>query len=225
MSKFSEIRHHCLFVSLVALLLLEPVLIGNKRISGLAIVVLISVVFVAAIFAVAPSRRYRVAATILGLASITLRWLSEGWSNSAPWLKGASLVAFSDLVSAVFLGLCAIILLAHVLRSDGMGSESIAAAVSAYLLLGFSWARIYHGLSQLYPKSAFIVGGQPASLDDLSCTYLSFVTLTTIGYGDIVPADPFARRLALVEGLTGVFFLAVIISWVISGLRQGRGER
>ena len=74
-------------------------------------------------------------------------------------------------------------------------------------------------------KDAFLfhVVNEEISLQN-NLAYFSFVTLTTLGYGDIVPVAPLARSLAVLEALTGVLFMAVLISRLVGSYKSDRRE-
>lgn len=90
--------------------------------------------------------------------------------------------------------------------------DVIFAALSAYLLLGLIWGYAFFFLEMAIPHS--FTGSHPVlNRDDFS--YFSFVTLSTLGYGDIVPVTRPARSLAVVEALTGQLYLAVLIGRLV----------
>ncbi len=94
-------------------------------------------------------------------------------------------------------------------------------ALSVYLLLGVIWALLF-ALLRLFDGSALanVTGapGQPGATGEL--LYFSYVTLTTLGYGDVAPSSPLARSLAILEAVNGQLFLAVLIASLIG--RIGR---
>lgn len=109
-----------------------------------------------------------------------------------------------------------------VLRLKEITGEAISMAISVYLLLGFTWGFVYDVIYQLQP-SAFSLNGVPSAplvgrghpvFPVLS--YFSFITLTSIGYGDIAPVTLQARFVAMAEGVTGQFFLAVLVARLVS---------
>ncbi len=88
-----------------------------------------------------------------------------------------------------------------------------------YLLLGFIWAHAYE-LVALWHPGAF-AGAVDGSLP---WTYYSFVTLTTVGYGDITPVHPLARAVAVLEALTGQLYLAIMLARLVSLELQSRRD-
>jgi hypothetical protein len=101
--------------------------------------------------------------------------------------------------------------LAFALRATEIDAEHLYAALSAYLLAGMFFGLLYWVVDQLDP-AAF--AHEPFS--QMSAIYFSFVTLATLGYGDIVPHTDPARGIAMVEGIGGQLFLAVLVARLVS---------
>ncbi len=85
--------------------------------------------------------------------------------------------------------------------------------ISVYLLLGIIWAALYREMEILSPGS---FAGPDDSLGFSNFIYFSYVTLTTLGYGDILPVTQKARSLAILEAITGVVFLGTLIARLVS---------
>ena len=105
-----------------------------------------------------------------------------------------------------------------VLRAGTVTRHQIEGAIAAFLLLGLAWANAYEWLA-LHNPSAFRGLG---AADAMQWPYYSFVTLTTVGYGDITPVSPGARSLAVSEALTGQMYVAILISRLVSLSLQSR---
>jgi hypothetical protein len=90
--------------------------------------------------------------------------------------------------------------------------DVIFAAVSVYLLIGLSWSYLYEFLEMSSPQS--FSGPEPILHND-DFQYYSFVTLATVGYGDIVPVTRPARALSVLEALTGQLYLTILISRLV----------
>jgi len=88
----------------------------------------------------------------------------------------------------------------------------IAAAVAVYLILGVLFARLFQ-VVHLYNHEAFSAG---AGDNPFNLVYFSFVTLMTLGYGDIVPVSMAARSLAMLEGIVGQLYMVILISSLVS---------
>ena len=115
-------------------------------------------------------------------------------------------------------------LVAHqVLFTGGITSNDIVGAICIYMMLGLIWAILYLFLAEIVP-GAFNGLPQAPWLDNFSTAiYFSFVTITTLGYGDISPAMPLARFLVYMEAIVGVFYMAILVASLI-GVRMSDRE-
>jgi voltage-gated potassium channel Kch len=96
--------------------------------------------------------------------------------------------------------------------------DKIFAAICVYLLMGYAWTFIYALLEELQPGS-FVALSAVAPNDYVArymeMRYLSFMTLTTVGYGDIVPHSPATRTLAALEAVAGQIYLTVLVARLV----------
>ena len=122
-----------------------------------------------------------------------------------PWVLGTSLLSL-----LLFL----VVVLGQTLRAGPITFHRIQGAVAAYLLLGILWANAYALLAHLRP-GAFSGPLSPAD-GPRAFFYFSFVTLTTVGYGDVLPVHPAARSLAMLEAVTGPLYLAILVARLVS---------
>jgi len=111
----------------------------------------------------------------------------------------------------------------QVLFTGSITSNDIVGAICIYMLLGLIWAMLYLFLAEAVP-GAFNGLPQAPWLDNFSAAiYFSFVTITTLGYGDISPAMPLARFLVYMEAIVGVFYMAILVASLI-GVRMSDRE-
>lgn len=100
--------------------------------------------------------------------------------------------------------------------------DRIIAGICGYLILGFLGANLY-SLHELLRPGGFIDGnGLPFDGGEGGFLYFSLITISTTGYGDILPVTPFARMLASMQAVIGTLYLAVFISTLVSGVGGGR---
>ena len=205
--RFSTVQ---LLVALVILLISAP-FVEDLEGGGLILSVLFSLVLLAAVFAVADRKRTFALAILFAVPAITARW----FNYFRPELVHA----------AVFL-VCALLLLAFVighllhfvLRAPVVTVEVLCASVAAYLMLGLMWTVAYWLVDQLTPGGAFAFNTERSvhSINGFTGFYFSFITLSTVGYGDITPVSQVARLLAAMEAMTGLLYVALLIARLVS---------
>jgi hypothetical protein len=127
-----------------------------------------------------------------------------------------------QVLTVVGLGFVVYEVLRQVLASGPVNADKLYAAVSAYLLIGLTFATMYEALSFWRPE-AFSVAARHAEQAE-ALVYFSLVTLSTVGYGDIVPAIPEARVLAVCEAILGQLYLAVLMARLV-GLHLNHSEK
>jgi hypothetical protein len=146
-------------------------------------------------------------ATVLAALTLVLRWTHRrGWEWSSLSIVDAGLSVACTATLAGFV-------LFRVLRKGEITLHRVLGAVAAYLLLGLSWTSAYEVVFLARPDAFRF---PEANADQLTLLYYSFVTLTTVGYGDITPVLPAARSLAVAEALVGQIFPAVLIARLVS---------
>lgn len=124
-------------------------------------------------------------------------------------------------VTLVFFVAAALSAAQRVLLKGEVDGNKIVGAIAVYILLGLIWSTLYLIVLEFSP-TAF--NGMEYQLweDNFShSTYFSYVTLTTLGYGDISPAEPLSRVLVYIEAMVGTFYMAVVIASLI-GARAGK---
>jgi hypothetical protein len=145
----------------------------------------------------------RIALTVGSVA--TLAVLVAGAGNE---VRGTA-----SLWLALVLGATVILVVRHILRHPVVTLQTIAGALSAYLLIGLMFAEIYTSMARLV-TSPFFAGGQVP--DPATVQYFSFTTLTTLGYGDFTAAHNAGRAVAVLEALLGQIFLVTLVARLVS---------
>jgi hypothetical protein len=120
--------------------------------------------------------------------------------------------------------LCAAFALRFAMQSVKIDAEHIYAALSAYLLAGIFFGVLYHAVERVWPGS-FTAGGAVGEFPLFDGIYFSFVTMATLGYGDLLPVSGVARGLAMIEAVSGQLFLAVMIARLVSSYVPTGGRR
>jgi len=144
-------------------------------------------------------------------------------------LHAANLIDPRLMITDRLLGIVPVLVLmmtvtALSLRAGPVNYHRIAGAVLSYLLVAVLWERLYALLSHLAPGAIASAAGGSNALTAHDLMYFSISTLTTVGYGDLVPVHPAARVLASLEAIIGVLFPVVYISRFVPAL-QVRSER
>ena len=203
-----------LFVLLFVLYpLSKPHTITKYLVDALAVLVMIS-----GAYAVSDRRRVLFWCVVaLALVSFSLQLLPYArLDRTALLLNNASTMLFLIAVTGA--------VLYRVLRSGRITVHRIQGAVAVYLMLGMIWAMAY-SLVYLGDPSSFDLGRSIEGVDDLAgisttamsrLIYFSFVTMTTLGYGDIAPQNELADNLAVLQALTGQIYLVVIMARLVS---------
>src|SRR5213083_228184 len=179
---------------------------GELIVSGL-----FSLVLLAGIVAVADRKRVLVIAIVLAIPAIAGRWINHFRPDLIP--PAVFLVAGLILIAFVVGNL-----LRFVLRAPSVNTEVLCASISAYLMLGLMWTMAYWLVDQLTPGGAFSFNTNTGahSMSGFTGFYFSFITLSTVGYGDITPVSRVARMLAAMEAMTGLLYVAVLIARLVS---------
>ena len=201
-------RYGVLFYSLLLTLIVAPILKAIGMSGGLLQLFLALNLLAGAL--PIESRKGRWVLPAILLAAILIRILSVQAGHVG--LSTAGLVFWTGIaLYAVFSAL------RFALCSPAITLEHLYAALSAYLLVGVFLGVLYYGLDQMWPNS-IIVNGPGASLPFHlgEGIYFSFITLATVGYGDMVPGNDVVRNLAIVEAIAGQFYLAVMIARLMS---------
>jgi hypothetical protein len=146
-------------------------------------------------------------------------------------VTGASLVLSHMALDLVWLGTLLVYLVMttwtatrQVLFSGPIDANNIIGAVCIYLLIALIWATLYMMLVVVDPAAFGGLDAEPWFQLFPDMVYLSFITLTTVGYGDILPVEPLARFLAFAEAVVGQFYVAILVASLV-GLRLAGNRR
>jgi len=199
-----------LLAFLFSLFILQPV--THTRILGVELGgLLLTLVFIGAVLAVKQHRALFVVALLLAVPGLIVTFMRpEAASDS-----GLHLVADGLVISLFFL-VCACIVI-DLFSDHEVDLGSISAALCIYLLIGLGFAFVYDAIGRLDPGafaglSADVAG---AGRGFSGLMYFSFVTLTTLGYGDVTPLTPTARNFAMLQALLGQVVLVVLVARLV----------
>lgn len=223
-ARFLSGRFSALLIAFFLLFLLE-IFFADHPLMYYIIPVFLIVTLLASISAFSDQKRVSSIAIVLGVAAVALRW--------ATYISDSyTLLLFSGSIGALFFAFIAVLILAAVLRDHTVTGDTISGALCVYFLVAMVWALLFALMDKVHPGSFQITTGEtitvdpkyPHSLPVSVFLYFSLITLSTVGYGDIIPLTASARGLAALEGIIGQFYLAVLVARLV-GLYTSRGQR
>jgi len=195
-----------LFIFIILDLLLAPYRFGS-RVIDIAWLIL----FLSCINAISGTRKHIVISVLLFACSAIAKLAIYLTEDSYYLLIGRS---SGFAFSAAFYAYAGFLITVYVLKDGKVTRDKIAASICVYLIIGATWAMLF-GLVETLDPGAFRTGVDSIAKDTKSAVYFSYITLTTVGYGDITPASPTARSLAMIEGIIGQLFIAVMIARLV----------
>jgi len=217
------VRFVQLFIFIVLLLLLSPLLDRTPLLLALLGVFFLNILLVTLSFAGFDVRR-RWLLILLWLLGTVMNFVAMQSANRS---FAGTLEAASDLVSVLLIIICVAMILRFVLTSREVTVDTIFGAVVAYFLIALAFSSLYHALAVIEPDSfgmpSHAAMGKGFSLN-VQLNYFSFVTIASLGYGDIVPKLPPAQMFAILEAVFGQFYMAVVVAWLVSALAVNKME-
>ncbi len=189
---------------------------AQSRLADLVISLLFAIVLLSAVFAVSRTRTTEILALLLAISAAVLQGLQT-------WLAKDGLAIAGHLLGILFLGYVIVLILKFLFVSHRVSSDMICASLCVYFLLGVLCALAYSLFSYLDPTSfAFALakdgeaevirfGGERTFI----AIYYSFVTMSTLGYGDIVPTSSLTRSCAALQAVAGQLYLAVLVARLV----------
>ena len=199
-------RFLLLLISLLALMVLEPFIFDIIRIKFL-VDIFFSLILFASIYAVSEKRGTTLIAILLALIKFGSTWVL-GFSTHP------LLIFFDAIFGIIFIGYICILILKHIFKQENVTAETIYGAIVVYLLIGLMWVSLYY-LTELFHPGSFSLAAGNTNESKKALYYFSFVTLTTLGYGDITPVSAPARSLAMLEAIVGQMYIAVLIARLV----------
>jgi hypothetical protein len=152
--------------------------------------------------------RLGTAAAVLGVVASVIAFLTP-----AHLLDG-----MMNLVYVVLLLASIPAIIVRLVRRGVVDFETVAATLSVYVLIGMTFAASFYAAALLSGHPLLVATSEQRSLTQADYFYFSFVTMTTLGYGDIIAATPFCRAVAAMEALLGQTFLATLLAIIVSRL-------
>jgi voltage-gated potassium channel Kch len=210
--------HHYTVLLLTELLLIlgYPFFVGMARQSELFRLTAV-LVFAASLYTFLGRGGLTVIAFVLGIPAVLIHV-----ANVFHYL--VRLETLATALGLMFLIFVTSVFIIGIVSMPTVTTDTLAGAVSAYLLVGITYGMAYGLVEQLHPGSFrdTVVPGHVFLPSEFM--FFSFVTLTTVGYGDIIPWGPHARALAMIEAVTGIMYPAVLVGRLVSLRGSGQGN-
>jgi len=205
---------------LLVYLVANPFLSDLPR-SRIIFQLLLTLVLFFAVFAIHKKGNVLTLSVILMAVSIILHWLGVfGIMGYSQWVGQITLILYLAILIYAFFK--------AIFSAKEVSFQVICATLCLYLIMGFLWAQIYLFLETLAPGSfggKLLAPENPLWVQLQGFVYFSFVTLTTLGYGDITPQTQGARALCQVEAIIGQFYIAVVVARLVSMYRSETPQR
>jgi len=212
---FSQSRFLILLVLILLTIVLTPFLDDFIE-TRILMDFFLTVIFITIILAIRSKRSQLIIASVLALPLIISTW-------SFYFVELRSISLMTRIFGALFFGYSVINILHIVVQSEEVTKETIFAAIVAYLLIALTWSFLYMILELMIPGS-FVFPDKSFRAETMQFEYFSFVTITTLGYGDIIPLSNKASALALLEALIGQVYLVVLVAWLV-GMHVSRRSK
>lgn len=207
-----------LLVSLVALMTVVPVLSPSRVFFRTAI---LAAIVISSVFSLDFRRKAQKVLIATGLAVMLLLFVSSFVNNTY-------LDVIDYVVTFLFLLLIVVFMVRHIGRTDKVDAAIIVSSVNGYLLLGVLWSLLLYAiyffeariLSNTLPIR--FSGDMPPAFHDF--IYFSFVTLTTLGFGDITPVSQLSRAVTLLISISGQFYMTLLVAMLVGkylGAKKG----
>ena len=213
--KLRDTRFLILLILILFMLVLAPFLDEFVQ-TKILMDVFLTVIFIFIIYTIRLKRSQVIIALILVLPLIITTW-----SKYFVEIKTISLL--TRIFGALFFAYAAINIIRIVTKSEKVTRETIFAAIVAYLLIALMWAFLYTILERVSPGS-FSFPDKGSWGETMRFEYLSFVTITTLGFGDITPVTDQASALVMTEAVVGQIYLVVLVAWLV-GMHVSRRSK
>lgn len=197
-------KNRFLFVLLALLieLVIYPFLNQAGIIGNTILALAATLVVVATVYMVSHERKRLIVALALGIPFVAVSWINSITDHPVA-------VSLTALLSLAFYGFAIAIILDFIGKTERVTLNTIFGAISVYLLLGITWVPLY-GLVLNFAPGSF---ANANSVSDL--LYYSFITLTSVGDGQVLPVSSFARSLTILEAVFGVLYIATLIGLLV----------
>lgn len=206
-------KYTVLFTFLISLIVCLPILHRTES-TRIVFDMVLTAVFLVMMLFIFNRGTIRPVALLLGVPTLIGLWCGRLLDGSAEM----PLAVVYHFFAAAFFGMSTVVILTDTRGQKMVTTDFVFGVFAGYVLLGLLFGHLTTMVEWLEPGSYQGVGSDNHSPETrhFVLTYFSFITLTTVGYGDITPATNTARGLAVIEAILGQFYLAVLVAELIS---------
>ena len=215
-------RNLQLLVILLAFLLVLP-FVNLTRAGGIILTVFMSLILFFAVLASGNAKHVSKTSIVLGGIALSCFWAEY-------FHRHPITVWIGTIMFCIFFLYIAIVMISKIITIDEISTNTIYGAACVYIIFGFFWAFIF-SLIEYHTPGAFHFPGELKTdsiegieLNLFECLYFSFVTITTLGYGDITPVSKFAKMLVVIEGVCGQLYITILLARLV-GLYTAKESR
>lgn len=202
----SKQRFLILLCLILGLLVFVPILHRFVAIR-IFIDIFLTAIFISMVYTFSYRKMHVIAGAILAIVMVASLWLQYLYPSK--WILPVGMIAGVIFFSMVIAGIISLII-----RSEVICREIIYAAILLYLLAALMWAFIYTFLELVDPASFNVELNRSTGYLSVF-QYYSFVTITTLGYGDITPITDVAKAFSVLEAVIGQLYLVVAVAWLV----------
>lgn len=199
-------RHPIFLIGLFSFFIL-PELLDKILLIEISFPIMLTILVVSGMLIVQSSGKKRFLTNILVLVLVVFLFIWNRYQDTEYVRNTAYLLLF------IYFSFITFHLFKDLLRSKKITPSLIIGAFSGYFLIGVIWFFIYGFLDSAYPDTTSVDLSTEMGVADM--IYFSFITLTTIGYGDFAPTSSLGQRLAIMEGLVGQFYIATVMAILV----------
>jgi hypothetical protein len=203
-------KYRILLASLLAMVYIQP-LLSELKLTSWLFFIFVTVNLFACVYSVRRERRHLIIAISMLIPTLILLWLDiptkDNWYNLIS--NASPVLLFSYIAHLILMDL---------IRAKKIDPDMIAGGISIYFMIGLVFAFIYAALFNFNPGNfdvSELLLHQTSEYDENIFIYFSYVTMTTLGYGDVTPVTTLARVLVQMETLLGQLFLAIFIARLV----------
>jgi hypothetical protein len=195
-----------LLVFLLMLIAIQPLdeAIGEF---GILLDLIVTAILISSIFAISQKKNHMISGILLVIPLFAFLWAFKFYK--ATWMS-----ASSSICGIAFFGFIIVVILRFIFRQEEIKGDLIAGAAVVYLLTAVIWTHAYRLIELIHPGSFTLAESQTMS-SVAPFLYYSFVTITTLGYGDIFPVTTAAKSFAILEAIIGQLYLVIMVAWLV----------